>query len=168
MALSQADFNRLVADHGPALYRLAYRLIGDRVEAEDIVQETYRSAWKSRARYEPNRGDRAYLATILRRRVADAYRKRPVRLVLSGDSSPDVESAGPSPDLEGYSDEMQRALNKLPTELKETLLLVIVGELTHQEAATVLDVPIGTVLSRVSRARGRLREYLTAETAKPL
>ena len=106
MALSQADFNRLVADHGPALYRLAYRLIGDRVEAEDIVQETYRSAWKSRARYEPNRGDRAYLATILRRRVADAYRKRPVRLVLSGDSSPDVESAGPSPHLEGYSDEI--------------------------------------------------------------
>ena len=59
------------------------------------------------------------------------------------------------------TDEMQRALDRLPPELKETLILVVVAELTHQEAAEMLGVPLGTVLSRVSRARNRLREYLT-------
>jgi RNA polymerase sigma-70 factor (ECF subfamily) len=57
---------------------------------------------------------------------------------------------------------MQGALSRLPTELRETLLLVVVGELTHQEVADMLDVPLGTVLSRVSRARRRLREFLLA------
>ena len=55
---------------------------------------------------------------------------------------------------------MQRALDRLPLELRETLLLVVVGELTHQEAATLQGIPLGTVLSRVSRARSRLRTYL--------
>ncbi|MCA9182901.1 MAG: RNA polymerase subunit sigma, partial [Planctomycetales bacterium] len=54
------------------------------------------------------------------------------------------------------------ALNQLPTELRETLLLVVVGELTHQEAADLLKIPLGTVLSRVSRARQRLRQHLNA------
>jgi RNA polymerase sigma-70 factor (ECF subfamily) len=57
---------------------------------------------------------------------------------------------------------MQHALDRLPDELRESLLLVVVGELTHQEAADLLGVPLGTVLSRVSRARTRLREYLLA------
>jgi RNA polymerase sigma-70 factor (ECF subfamily) len=55
---------------------------------------------------------------------------------------------------------MQRALGRLPGELRETLLLVVVGELTHQEAADLLGIPLGTVLSRVSRGRSRLREFL--------
>jgi RNA polymerase sigma-70 factor (ECF subfamily) len=57
---------------------------------------------------------------------------------------------------------MQAALARLPTDLRETLLLVVVGELTHQEPADLLNVPLGTVLSRVSRARTRLREYLVS------
>ena len=61
-----------------------------------------------------------------------------------------------------YTDEMQFALSQLPTELRETLLLVVVGELTHQEVADLLAVPLGTVLSRVSRARRRLRDVLIA------
>jgi RNA polymerase sigma-70 factor (ECF subfamily) len=64
-----------------------------------------------------------------------------------------------------YTDEMQAALARLPTDLRETLLLVVVGELTHQETADLLKIPLGTVLSRVSRARARLREYLL-ESAK--
>lgn len=166
MALSQAEFNRLVADHGAALYRLAFRLIGDRIEAEDVVQDAFRSAWSARENYQPDRGDRAWLATILRRRAADSYRKRHLKLVLAGDSTPEVESHDADPLGGDYSDEMQRALDQLPGELRETLLLVIVAELTHQEAADVLQVPLGTVLSRVSRARGRLREYLAGSPAK--
>ena len=68
--LSLADFNSLVDAHAPALFRIAYRLVGDRHEAEDMVQEAFRSAWKSRGLYQPGRGDRAWLASILRRRGA--------------------------------------------------------------------------------------------------
>ena len=57
MALSLAEFNRMVEDHGPALYRMAFRMLGDRHEAEDLVQEAFRSAWKSRASFQPRRGD---------------------------------------------------------------------------------------------------------------
>ena len=162
MALNQADFNRLVEEHGPALYRMAYRMIGDQHEAEDMVQEAFRSVWKSRSRYDPERGDRAWLVSILRRRIIDRWRKRPPPRVFAEDHPPEIGVAGEDPFRDEYTDEVQAALDQLPRELRETLLLVVVGELTHQEAADLLDVPLGTVLSRVSRARVRLREYLGA------
>ena len=160
MALSLAEFNGMVVDHGPALYRLAYRLVGDRHEAEDLVQEAFRSAWKSRELFRAEGGSRAWLAAILRRRVADHWR-RPRPPTSGGNSyAMDVEIAGEDPCRDDFTDEMQQALSRLPQDLRETLLLVVVAELTHQEAADLLDVPLGTVLSRVSRARKRLRDYL--------
>ncbi|MCA9269267.1 MAG: RNA polymerase sigma factor [Planctomycetales bacterium] len=166
MALSQSDFNGLVRDHGPAMYRMAYRMVGDRHEAEDLVQEAYRSAWNSRRNYQPGRGDRAWLASILRRRVIDRWRRRPPPGVLASDAPIEIGVAGDDPFADQYTDEMQHALAQLPAELRETLLMVVVGELTHQEVANVLDVPLGTVLSRVSRARQRLREFLLASAKK--
>lgn len=165
MALTQAQFNELVDGHGPALYRTAYRMVGDAHEAEDIVQETFRSAWKSRQRYESGRGDRAWLSAILRRRVIDRWRKRrqPAPFGDEVQFEPGVE--GEDPLANEFSDEIQHGLDQLPKQLRETLLLVVVSELTHQEVADMLEIPLGTVLSRVSRARQRLREYLVA-TAK--
>ena len=162
LALSQVEFDRLVDDHGPAMYRMAYRMVGDQHEAEDVVQDTFRSAWKSRERYEMGRGGRAWLASILRRRVVDRWRKHPQPGVLSTDMPIEIGVAGGDPLANDYTDEMQRALDRLPAELRESLLLVVVGELTHQEAADTLGVPLGTVLSRVSRARRRMREFLVA------
>ncbi len=166
MGLSQADFNRLVEDHGPALYRTAYRLVGDRHDAEDIVQETYRSAWKSRRSFEPGCGERAWLASILRRRVVDRWRRQRQATILSGDCQPDVAADPDDPLRNDYTDLMQRALDCLPRELRESLLLVVVGELTHQEVADLLGIPLGTVLSRVSRGRKRLRQFLLAARRK--
>jgi len=167
--LSQKEFNRLVDEHGPVLFRVAYRMVGDRHEAEDVVQDTFRSAWKSRGRYQANMGhggsERAWLTSILRRRVVDRWRKHTFPTVMGGELMMDVEGATPEPFADEFTDEMQLALGKLPPELKESLLLVVVGELTHQEAANLLQAPLGTVLSRVSRARERLREYLL-EAAK--
>jgi RNA polymerase sigma-70 factor, ECF subfamily len=161
LALSLPQFNGLVEEHGPALYRMAYRLVGDRHEAEDLVQEAFRSAWKSRHIYEPGRGDRAWLASILRRRVVDRLRRRtpPAPYDPAG---AEIEVFDTDPVSLQYTDEMQHALAQLPHDLRETLLLVVVGELTHQEVADMLEMPLGTVLSRVSRARRRLRELLTA------
>lgn len=166
MALSLAEFNRMVSDHGPTLYRMAYRMVGDRHEAEDMVQEAFRSAWKSRESFQTGGGGRGWLAAILRRRVADHWRRPKPPVVLAGGDPVEVGS----PDREAFrdelSDEVQRALDRLPHDLKETLLLVVVAELTHQEAADLLDIPLGTVLSRVSRARKRLREYLLAKSKR--
>jgi len=161
LALSQAHFNALVDDHSAALYRIAYRMLGDRHEAEDMVQETFRSAWRSRERFETGRGDRAWLASILRRRVIDKWRKRPPPQVLANDAPLEQATEGEDPFANEYTDEMQHALDRLPRDLRETLLLVVVGELTHQEVADMQGLPIGTVLSRVSRARKKLREALT-------
>jgi RNA polymerase sigma-70 factor (ECF subfamily) len=163
--LSPAEFNALVDGHAAALYRIAYRLVGDGHEAEDMVQETFRSAWKSRGLYERGRGDRAWLAAILRRRVADRWRRHAPLPTVGGEGPHEIGVPGDDPLAGHYTDEMQHALAQLPTELRETLLLVVVGELTHQEVANLLEIPLGTVLSRVSRARRRLREVLMASRA---
>lgn len=153
-------FDRWVADHVDVLYRVAYRLLGNRHDAEDVVQDAFRSAWTSRHLYDRARSERAWLLAILRRRAADHWRRREV----AGEGLTQATIRGDVPAADPFADElstaMQRSLDRLPTELRETLLLVVVGELTHQEAADVLGIPLGTVLSRVSRARSRLREYL--------
>lgn len=159
-----AAFDRWVADHVTVLYRVAYRLVGNQHDAEDVVQDTFRSAWTSRHLYDRGRSERAWLLAILRRRVADHWRRREPREVTTSDE-PDRPAA---PDADPFADElsaaMQAALGHLPLELRETLLLVVVGELTHQEAADLQGIPLGTVLSRVSRARSRLRSHLLEAT----
>ena len=162
MALSRADFVDLIHEHAPALYRIAYRLVGDCHDAEDVVQDTLRSAWKSREHFQCGRGQRAWLAAILRRRVIDRWRRVGHKMVLVGDGPLEIPVAAVDPTTNEFTDEMQQALSELPRELRESLLLVVVGELTHQETANTLGVPLGTVLSRVSRARLRLRRNLLA------
>ncbi|MBN2023763.1 MAG: sigma-70 family RNA polymerase sigma factor [Pirellulales bacterium] len=160
MALSGSEFDRLVDAHAATLYRMAYRMVGDRHEAEDLVQDTFRSAWTSRASFEPGRSDRAWLVSILRRRSADHWRRRRLPMIVGGGLPPEVRVEGDDPLHDRFTDAVQHALDALPGELRESLLLVVVGELTHREAARELGVPLGTVLSRVSRARARLRKLL--------
>lgn len=160
MELTQAQFGEMVDQHGPVLFRIAYRMVGDAHEAEDLVQETFRSAWTSRARFQAGRGDRAWLAAILRRRVIDRWRRKSPPQVVSDEWLNQQGTAGADPCRDELSDEIQDALQQLPEQVRETLLLVIVGGLTHQEVANLLHVPLGTVLSRVSRGRKRLRKLL--------
>jgi len=161
MSLTLSQFNALVEVHGATLYRVAYRLLGDSHEAEDVVQETFRSAWTGRDRFEPERNsDRAWLTSILRRRAADYWRKPRPPVVLTGENEVEPPQMDISPDSMEYGDAMQHALDQLSEDLRTALLLVVVGELTHQEAANELNLPLGTILSRVSRARTKLREIL--------
>ena len=160
------QFDCWLAEHVTVLYRVAYRLLGNAHDAEDVLQDTFRSAWTSRDLYDRSRSERAWLLAILRRRVADHWRRREQR------ESPAAELPHPAvgphdPFHDELSAAMQQALARLPEELRETLLLVVVGELTHQEAADLQGIPLGTVLSRVSRARGRLREFLLEPRDRP-
>jgi len=164
VALTRTDFYGLVSDHAPALYRLAYRLVGDSHDAEDLVQETLRSAWRSRDRFDRGRSRQAWLASILRRRVIDGWRKKARTPGTAGENGIEVPVEGADPLALEYTDEMQHALEHLTSDLRESLLLVVVGGLTHQEAADMLGIPLGTVLSRASRARQKLRQHYLAES----
>ncbi|MCA9118935.1 MAG: RNA polymerase sigma factor [Planctomycetaceae bacterium] len=166
MALTQALFNEMVEAHGAALYRIAYRMVGKQHDAEDLVQEAFRSAWASRTRYRPDLGERAWLVTILRRRVVDGWRRQRARTVSFDETVLDYGVDGEDPAAREFEDHVQAALSQLPDQLRETLLLVVVGELTHQEVAEILEIPLGTVLSRVSRARTRLRKLLVEEEVR--
>lgn len=164
LALSAEQFHRLVDQHGPTLYRVAFRMMGDRHEAEDVVQDAFRSVWDSRDRFDAERGERAWLLAILRRRVVDRWRRKKQPSPLSDQDDNAPELIAPQPPDQGYSDEMQAALASLSKELREAILLVVVGELTHQETADLLKVPLGTILSRVSRARKKLHRELSARS----
>ena len=167
MALTRGEFADLIQEHAAALYCIAYRMVGRCHDAEDVVQETLRSAWACRQRFEPGRGERAWLATILRRRVIDRWRRVGRRLELATDGSVEVAIDAADPTADDFTDEMQQALATLPFAMRESLLLVVVGELTHQETADAQGVTLGTVLSRVSRARRRLRTELRAVASIP-
>lgn len=148
-------FNELVQEHADALFRLAYRILGRSHLAEDAVQDTFRSIWKGRDNWKDRGRDRTLLCVILRRRIADMRRKQ-FPQTLS-----EVELPG---EFLSYHDELstpiQHALDALKPTIRETFLLVVLGELSHAEVAEMLQVPLGTVLSRVSRARTQLREAL--------
>lgn len=156
----------MVDEHGAALYRIAYRMVGNQHDAEDLVQEAFRSAWKSRSRFRPELGERSWLVTILRRRVVDGWRRRRMRTISFDAALMDVGTAAEDPTANEFDDQVQAALGQLPDQLREALLLVVVGELTHQEVADMLSIPIGTVLSRVSRARTQLRKLLVEEEVR--
>ena len=155
-------FDCWVREHVAVLYKVAYRMVGSPHDAEDVVQDTLRSAWTSRELYDGVRSERAWLLAILRRRAADHWRNHDARQRHLEADPAGRDNAAADPFADELSATMQRGLALLPAEVRETLLLVVVGELTHQEAADVQGVPLGTVLSRVSRGRRRLRDALLA------
>jgi RNA polymerase sigma-70 factor (ECF subfamily) len=133
--------------------------MNDKHEAEDLVQEALQSAWNSRHLFNPENGsERAWLHTILKRRMVDKWR-RPAPPTPSCEL--EVMCFDTDPSAYEFTDEVKRALDRLSPELCETMMLVAVHDLTHQEAADKLGVPLGTVLSRVHRTKGHLRNFLS-------
>ena len=164
------SFEDAVLSHADALYRTALRVTRNPAEAEDLVQDTYLKAFRSEGRFEPGSNLRAWLFTILmntwRNRRRDGLRD-PV--TVAGD---DVESAEAAPALGGSPEELllratlgtdlQAALDGMPDAFREAVWLRDVDEFTYAEIAAMLDVPIGTVMSRISRGRRQLFQTLTA------
>ncbi len=159
-----ALYEQWVRDFSADLYRMAYRLCGHASTAEDLVQETFYHAWKGAAALcDPERA-RPWLLRILRHRYAHMLRdqSRRIHTMACGEglAGQAVDTEASPSDRLAERDALQVALDALDDNLKVPLLMVLQEGLTCREAADELDIPLGTVLSRIHRARQRLRGVL--------
>ena len=158
------EFETAALPHMDALYRTAARVVGSRTEAEDLVQETYLQAWKSFHRFEPGTNCRAWLFKIMFHLIQHQRRKwYNSKLVQENDEMLLQDTVAYEPPVpEHLSDEdVLAALEKMPVQYREVVLLADVQEFSYKEAAATLGVPIGTVMSRLSRGRKLLRSELS-------
>jgi len=149
------------------LFRTALRMTGDRGHAEDVVQGVYLQAWRSFERFEAGTNCRAWLYKILFHCVSHQRRKW-FRFPLLKEKEEFLEAnlAQPEAVAQEITDgEVLAALDAIPSEFRSVVLLVDVEEFAYKEVAEILSIPIGTVMSRLSRGRGLLRKHL-AELAR--
>ncbi|MGH9940844.1 MAG: sigma-70 family RNA polymerase sigma factor [Pyrinomonadaceae bacterium] len=161
--MTAEEFESEAMPHLDDLYRMACRLTADRGEAEDMVQEVYLQAWKSFAKYEPGTNCRAWLYKILFHKLAHHRRRKYARWkwLREGDEGVAEGVAYEPPVNPNLTDgEVLSALARVPARYREIVLLADVEEFSYREIAGVLRIPPGTVMSRLSRGRKRLREML--------
>jgi len=160
-------FRQLVSEHRNNLYRFVLRQIGRSDDAQDITQQAFVEAARSLETFRGDAQVSTWLYGIAMNLVRNYLSRAPhrVREYVSEEVLEDVPAAQPDPSEQAqWSQAMKRlsaALAELPEDMRSVLLLVAVDELSYEEAATMLSIPVGTVRSRVSRARTALRKRLT-------
>lgn len=167
-------FEQHVVPEIEVLLRVAQNLTRNRAEAEDLVQDTLVRAYRSIATFD-GRHPRAWLLTILRNTHINRNRRRRPELlddpVRTMETVADTSTSGETPEglVVGVTFDavVEDALAQLPDDFRRTIVLVDVEGLTYAEAAEVLGVPVGTVMSRIHRARHRIRDRLTAAGLAP-
>jgi RNA polymerase sigma-70 factor (ECF subfamily) len=161
------EFNDVALPHVPALLRTATRLSGSRDAAEDLVQETVLQAWRSFERFEIGTNCRAWLYKILmfsHSRQRRDQSRRPMVTALDAAHESALQFDPQTPDTLTAAS-VKAAFDQLPDPFRVAVLLVDVEELTYRETAEALDVPIGTVMSRLNRGRRLMRLALVNEAA---
>jgi RNA polymerase sigma-70 factor (ECF subfamily) len=161
-------FELLYDRHGGAAFSLAYRMVGNRVTAEDVTQEAFLSIWRSRLRYDQARGSvRTWVLGIVHNRAIDALRRSFVhdrrRETMEG-----VEERHEAPErteVEAARREEARsirsALDTLPDEQRRTIELAYFGGFSHSQIAELLEEPIGTVKGRMRLGLDKMRRQLS-------
>lgn len=175
---------RFEADALPLMQELfgqAYHLTRNRADAEDLVQETFMRGMRKFAQFEPGTNLKAWLSRILFNQFVNEYRRNKRRAPevhvegvekLVGESDPVVdkaELATMDPDalakdrsfLDSLDEGLKGGLDEMDTRYRDVLLLNAVNELSYNEIASKLELPLGTVMSRLHRAKAFLREYFT-------
>ena len=161
------SFEALMLPHLDAAHNLAKWLLRNEQDAQDVVQEAYLRAFKSFGGFHGSNG-RAWLLTIVRNTAYTLLKKNQAAdLTTTFDEEIHAsgrESASPAAILEHAEDAelIKNAMNELPAEFREILTLRHQEELSYQEIGEILKIPAGTVMSRLARARAKLREYLTS------
>ena len=159
----QANYEQCVSNCADSLYRTAYRLTGNDTLACELIQETYYHAWKSLDSLADPKRIRAWMFSILRFQYSKLVRveRKSVR------TSEQLETVQEKPVANSEtSDWVQAALDQLDEKHKLPLLLVSMEGMSVDDASKVLEVPRGTVLSRLHRGRERLREILSRESSR--
>jgi RNA polymerase sigma-70 factor, ECF subfamily len=156
------EFEAAAMPHMNDLYRMASRMLGDRARAEDVVQEVYLQAWKSFDRFEIGTNCKAWLFKILFNSIHHYRRKWfNMRFIKESEDVLEIASAKPDPLPDHLTDkEILAALERIPTDFKSVVILADVEDFAYKEIAAILEIPIGTVMSRLSRGRKLLREQL--------
>lgn len=158
-----------LADHIAALRRYARALLGDRIEAEDLVQDCLARALSRAHLWRPDSDLRAWLFTILHNIHINNMRSRQARVAANEDIASGRAGRGmaapPDQDARLELRDLERALERIPEEQRQVLLLVGMEGMSYEEAARVVGVPIGTIMSRVARGRDALRRSMTLSDA---
>jgi RNA polymerase sigma factor (sigma-70 family) len=166
-----ASFEAMMLPHLDAAHNLARWLMRNEQDAQDVVQEAYLRAFKSFSGFHGSNG-RAWLLTIVRNTSYTLLKKnRAVDLTTTFDEEihpVGQESVSPATILEHAEDAelIKNAMNELPTEFREILTLRHQEELSYLEIGEILKIPTGTVMSRLARARAKLREYLASQMSQ--
>jgi len=160
-------FELLYDRHGGAAFSLSYRMVGDRVTAEDVAQEAFLSIWRSRMRYDASRGSvRTWVLGIVHNRAIDALRRGALhdRRKEKLDVVEERHEAKERTDVEAARREEARsvrsALDTLPTDQRRTIELAYFGGFSHSQIAELLDEPIGTIKGRMRLGLDKLRNQL--------
>lgn len=154
-------FLREALVHLDEIFRVACRLMPDRASAEDVTQETFLRAWAAFQRFEQGTNCRAWLFRILFHvRAEECRRLKRAEAVVGTDALATCDP--PSPGVVIRAD-LERALAALPDDFRTVITLADIEGLTYREIAEALDIPMGTVMSRLSRARRLVRRHLAGE-----
>jgi RNA polymerase sigma-70 factor, ECF subfamily len=165
-------FEVLYDRHGGAAFSLAYRMVGKRAVAEDIVQEAFLSIWRSKVRYEREKGSvRTWVLGIVHHRTIDALRRNLVheRRRASAEGIEERHEAAERTDVEAVrreeAREVRAALSALPGEQSRVIELAYYGGFTHTQIAQMLEMPVGTVKGRMRLGLEKMRRELAGDAA---
>lgn len=169
----QTVFDQELMPHIEALYAFAFHLTGNEEDSNDLVQETYLKAFRFIDRYESGTNGKAWLFRILKNAFINEYRKK-IKAPIATDFGEytNIHEEEDDTNFSSYSDlrmemfdkmmgdEVTLAVNSLPEDFRVVILLCDIEEFSYEEIATILDIPIGTVRSRLHRGRNLLKEKL--------
>ena len=178
-ARARVRFEEEALELSDQVYRVARRLVGSREEAEDLVQQTYERAFRSWRQYTPGTNLRAWLLRILTNLNIDRGRK----VQRSPDLQPleegdyylynRLEESGREPNADQdrvderlSQDDVVAALSAVPHDFRDVVVLVDIGDFSYADAAQILDIPMGTVMSRLHRGRRLLKARLAEEAVQ--
>ena len=150
-------------DHIPSLRRYARMLTGDAWAADDLVQDTLERACSKWLLWRSGSDLRAWLFTLMHNLYLNQRRALPPLQTLDIDEVQDRLPGTPSRSDDAL--DLERCLQRLPTDQRAVLLLVAMEDMSYEDTARILDIPVGTVMSRLSRARTRLRALMDREPA---